>query len=174
VVVPARPPECGDFCKLVSHVCRDDFAVYESEVQCNALCQHFDPGENADGNGKNTLGCRKYHTYNAMNDPVTHCPHLGPGGAGVCGDPMTGNCDSYCRISERACGTQFKAHFADTDECLAQCAELEPGAKYSVAQADTESSTLGCRLLALSRAAEAGPDSALCLDAFGDPGTACE
>jgi hypothetical protein len=173
-VVPPLPPSCVDFCKLVGHVCTGELSVYENDGQCEKLCKHFDPGENADSTGKNTLGCRKYHTYNAMGQPEIHCPHVGPGGAGVCGDMMTGNCDSYCRISERACTSQFTAHFADVDDCLTQCSELDPGGKYSVAQADSESATLGCRFLALSRAAEAGPDSALCVDAFGDPGTACE
>ena len=145
-------------------MCQDDFAVYESEEQCQALCKHFAIGENSDTKGQNTLGCRKYHTYNAMNDPVTHCPHLGPGGAGVCGDPMTGNCDSYCRISKLACGTEFDATFSSDEDCLAQCAELDPGGKFSVAQAQLEPAALGCRFLALSRAAE---DDKLCPAVFG-------
>jgi hypothetical protein len=166
---PPRPPDCGDFCKLVAHVCEGDFQVYESEAQCNALCQYFDPGANSDSKGQNTLGCRKYHTYNAMNDAVTHCPHLGPGGAGVCGDSKTGNCDSYCDISVQVCGAQFAANFSDREDCMAQCAELPPGGKYSVVQAESEPETLGCRLLSLQRAAE---DPTQCDGVFG--GAPCE
>lgn len=159
------PPDCADFCKLVTHVCTDDLAVYENETQCNALCQYFDPGHNADMKGQNTLGCRKYHTYNAMNDRITHCPHLGPGGAGVCGDPMTGNCDSYCDIAAHVCETEFDANFTDRDDCMAACAELDVGGKYSVLQAESQPATLACRLLELTRAAE---NPMLCAGVFGE------
>jgi hypothetical protein len=158
-------PTCTDFCKLVTNVCTGTLEVYEDAEQCKALCEHFDPGKNSDTSGQNTLGCRKYHAYNAFGDPVTHCPHVGPGGGKVCGDKQTGDCDSYCRIASGVCGSEFAAAFGDEATCLAECAVLEPGSKYSIAKASTEPTTLGCRLMALAQAAEG---QAVCPAAFGN------
>src|SRR5581483_2075272 len=113
-------------------------AVYASSAECHAVCAALDPGTTND-HTQNTLGCRFYHSYNALSvtgAPI-HCPHTGPGGDGHCGadDPAagTGNCVSYCKLAEKACPNEFASAFPDQpqadshSQCVAACGGL-PGA----------------------------------------------
>jgi hypothetical protein len=136
--------------------------VYESLAQCKAVCAALTPGT-ADDESGNTVACRKYHSYNAILDPMTHCPHTGPGGDGHCGSTAmpdtgsTGNCESYCGLLETACASDFHAAFPGVDSdaqtaCDAACAPLDdaaPDSPYSIA---ATGNNLSCRLLHLSRA----------------------
>jgi hypothetical protein len=177
-------PDCDSFCKLEMAECSGEFSVFESLAQCKAVCNAL-PRGNVTDIKENTVGCRKYHSYNAMFDPRTHCPHTGPGGDGHCGatskasDPEpTGNCESYCILAEKACAatvvgvpltSTFEGTLVDTDNCLTVCDGLDGAsvnAGYSVSPEPT-GDTLFCRLLHVSRALT---DPAECVGALGgDP-----
>lgn len=163
-------PDCDAFCQLELTECAGDKAVYESPEQCHKVCEALPKGTAVDHSG-NTVACRKYHSYNALLDPTTHCPHTGPGGDGHCGSSATpdtgdtGNCDSYCLLLETACKSDFDKAFSDQASCAADCATLTgagPSLEYSVA--DTTGNTLQCRLLHVSRALS---DSSECAAAQG-------
>jgi hypothetical protein len=147
-------PSCDVYCRLVQVSCQDEFAEYESEAQCLAVCNALPGG--ADGN--NNVSCRRTHAYNALAyGPETHCPHAGPGGKSVCGS----NCESYCSLLEQGCADDF----AGTEECVEECETLE-GADdpFSVTAAEA-GDNFGCRMLALIRALDKEPE--LCADAIG-------
>lgn len=150
--------DCDTYCKTVEAICglpNEDggtYAVYEDDAQCHAVCNALQLGMATDTT-MNTVGCRTYHSYNAilLAMPELHCPHAGPGGDGHCG---TDNCESYCRLAEAACPTDFKDHFGtEADACMTEC-EKVPGAKmdsgYSVNAPD--GNTVQCRLLHTARA----------------------
>jgi hypothetical protein len=162
-------PDCDSFCQLEMAECADSFAQYETLDQCRAVCKALPLGTLADLSG-NTVGCRKYHSYNALVDPATHCPHTGPGGDGFCGSPdaasattFTGNCESYCLLAAKACNATivrladedtFGGNFKSQGACQKACGELsgaEPDAAYAVVPAP-EGPSLQCRLLHVSRA----------------------
>ncbi|HET9930850.1 MAG TPA: hypothetical protein VFQ35_09195, partial [Polyangiaceae bacterium] len=154
-----HPLSCDDYCKLVSKVCSGDNAVYEDVEQCKAVCKHFPVGEPGD-TSEDTLACRKYHTYNAMSAPVTHCAHAGPGGDGHCGDPVTNNCTSYCNLLSEVCPLEYLTTFVDVQGCLDDCATLPDSVSnsgYSVEKAIHPTGAplpFGCRMVAVSRAAK--------------------
>lgn len=171
----SRPeePDCDDYCRLVGIACTGENAVYESEEQCQAVCEAF-KGDGVPGTGgftdkvENTLGCRIYHSHNSLCLPAQHCSHVAIGGDGHCGALDGGNCESYCYMAEKVCATDFAAAFADTEACLEECSELEGSAgdsKYFVRVGEQGGNNLHCRFLALSRAAE---DDAECPAAFGE------
>jgi hypothetical protein len=151
----------------VGIACTGENAIYESEAQCQAVCEHFPPGEFTD-KVENTRGCRIYHSHNSLCLPAQHCSHAAIGGDGHCGALDGGNCESYCQMAQSICGTEFGDAFADTDACLEECAELDGQAgdsKYFVRVGEMGGNNLHCRFLALSRAAL---DDAECPAAFGE------
>lgn len=165
----SRPtePDCDDYCRVVGVACTGDNAVYESKEQCEAVCEHFVPGEFTD-KIENTRGCRIYHAHNSLCLPAQHCSHAAPGGDGHCGALDGGNCESYCHLAKSICGTEFDEAFADADECLEACSGLEGhegDSKYFVRVGEMGGNTLHCRFLALSRAAL---DTDQCPAAFGE------
>jgi hypothetical protein len=167
---PTSPiTDCDAFCQLELAECSGEFAVYESRSQCVDVCHALPPGTVGD-TSENTVGCRKYHSYNAMDKPEIHCPHTGPGGDGHCGsgdDPSarttTGNCESYCLLLQAACNVatpgldsanSFRGNFATQRACSQACGDLPgagPNQGYSVAPEPTGNS-VQCRLLHASRA----------------------
>jgi len=159
-------PDCDQYCHMVAVACTGDAAIYESDEQCQATCEFLDPGEFSDTK-ENTRGCRIYHTYNSLCLPATHCPHAGPPGDGHCGALDEGNCESYCLLASRICPTDFASEFDDADECKAACADLDGASGdsgYSVNAANEGGDNLGCRFLALTRAATG---ESTCDAAFG-------
>jgi hypothetical protein len=162
-------PDCESFCQLEMAECGDTFAQYESLPQCLAVCKELPLGTVSDIS-ENTVGCRKYHSYNALIDPAKHCPHTGPGGDGHCGSPdaaspttFTGNCESYCLLAAKACNVTvrgvltadvFATHFKTQAACQRQCGDLDGAqldAAYSVSP-PPEGDSLECRLLHIGRA----------------------
>lgn len=146
-------PDCDSFCHLEMTECQGAHQQYESLAQCKDVCKALDKGNASDQSG-NTVACRKYHSYNALLDPDTHCSHTGPGGEGHCGSSAapstgsTGNCESYCTLLSQACASDFKSQ----DACLAECVQLDgagPNSGYSTA---ATGDNLQCRLLHVSRA----------------------
>lgn len=154
-------PTCEEYCKIQIAACTDDLAQYESEAQCLKVCAALDPGTNAD-ESENTVGCRRYHAFNATLLPETHCAHSGPSGDGHCGsnkavaDGYTGNCESYCTLLAAACPDEFQTTMGSADECMAQCIKLpeaEPNSQYTLAKAE-QSTGLQCRILHTVKAFE--------------------
>jgi hypothetical protein len=160
-------PSCDDYCRVIGVACGGAQAVYESDDQCQAVCEHLDAGEFTD-TVENTRGCRIYHSYNALCAPSAHCPHAAPSGDGHCGELDAGNCESYCALASRICSDEFDGEFGDEETCLEDCADIDGAdgnSGYSVAMGEEGGDTLACRFLALSRAAE---DDAECPAAFGE------
>jgi hypothetical protein len=163
-------PDCDSYCQLEMTECDGERAVYESLAQCKAVCAALPQGSVADIK-ENTVGCRKYHSYNALVDPMTHCPHTGPGGDGHCGSPdmpsaetVTGNCESYCILLSKACASTvpgldvpdtFAGNFKTQAACQQACGNdldgAAPNSGYSIDPLP-EGPTLQCRLLHVSRA----------------------
>ena len=83
VCINADAPSCADYCTSYFDSCLDDMNAYLDEADCLAQCASFYPGKEGDTVG-DTIGCREYHAGVAKGEPVIHCPHAGPGGAGVC------------------------------------------------------------------------------------------
>jgi hypothetical protein len=171
-------PDCGLFCRLEMAECSDDFAQYESTAQCLAVCKALPLGA-VTNISENTVGCRKYHSYNALIAPQTHCSHTGPGGNGHCGssdqpspETVSGNCESYCLLASKACAATvsgvakadtFETNYKTLDACQLACdtdplpgAEFEAG--YAISPAPT-GNNLQCRFLHVARALEK-PDTA--------------
>ena len=87
-----------------------------------------------------SLACRYYHvTVASMTDPMIHCPHAGPNGAGECVDPNAPTCDGYCTVYFMNCKNDLNL-YNDMQNCLDQCAPWYPGVK-----GDTAGNSIGCR-----------------------------
>jgi hypothetical protein len=143
-------PNCDDYCRVVTGACTKDFAVYESAAQCKRVCAALEVGKSSDAQ-EDTLGCRTYHAYNALDIDTSHCPHAGPGGDGHCG---TDNCKPYCRLLAAACPSDF-ATFATEADCESACSALPGAAKDSqrtLKAAKDGTDSVQCRLLHVSRA----------------------
>ena len=160
VAPPKEPPDCAEFCRFNSEGCTADAAVYESTAQCMAVCRTLPAGTNGDRE-ENTMGCRRWHTYNSLIDPASHCAHTSPSGDGHCGldaPDKTGNCVSYCTLAEAACGTQgFDTKYGTQSACQVDCSK-QPDAfgakhdsKYKISSIAT-GNTVQCRILHAARA----------------------
>jgi hypothetical protein len=187
-------PSCPDMCRVAMIACEeDDTKVYDDVDTCIATCEELPEGRN-DDNHQNSVGCRHYHSYNSILNPVVHCSHCGPGGAGHCGEIENGqgNCESFCRLAKAGCSTAFAQAYADDAACLADCAAI-PGAadnpdtldvneteQYSVALGESGNPALEfqCRLLHTTRAirqVELGDDTTVeCGAVFAAAGSACD
>lgn len=157
---PDAEPDCSQYCHALSIACHDSNAQFESytggDSQCEKVCRTLDAGTNSDTN-VNTMGCRMYHTYNALISPDVHCGHAGPTGDGHCGmvdDTENAICDAYCKLADEACHEAFVLKYADVT-CPEECKSLK-GAKadshFTVASGAKGGSTLDCRLLHAVRA----------------------
>jgi len=151
-----QEPSCANFCLALTTACQGDLKVYEDRPQCEAVCEATAAGTKQSTEPVNTIGCRTAHAFNALLISAhDHCPHIGPLGAGVCGDAKKGgNCEAYCSLAETACPADFKSKHKNHDDCVGKCATI-PGAEkadYSVKDAQKSGNTVQCRGLAVSRA----------------------
>jgi hypothetical protein len=171
---PKSAPDCDSFCTLEMAECQATDQIYADKSQCLAVCKALPIGTVGD-TSQNTVGCRKYHSYNAMLDPDTHCSHTGPGGDGHCGDMATGNCESYCILAQAACSATvtgvpptatFETTYIDPAGCQKACAKL-PGAAHDSGYTLTATgSNVQCLLLHASKALTTpGDDCAAALGA---------
>ncbi|MGE0323999.1 MAG: hypothetical protein AB7S68_16925 [Polyangiaceae bacterium] len=152
---------CDDYCRLVTVACAGEDAVYDSEAQCKKACASFTPGASTDTT-EDTLGCRKYHSYNSIAAPSIHCPHASVGGDGHCG---TTNCPGYCKLLEATCAEDFGTTFVDQAGCEAACASVDGADKdsgFSITVPD--GNTLQCRIRHLLQATS---DATECASAIG-------
>ncbi len=146
---------CASYCATITANCSAANQQFSGMDQCLNSCKAFPAGAEADTSG-NTLGCRTYHAGAAKADPVTHCAHAGPGGAGVCG----ANCDGYCQIAQMYCTTANKAQvYASLDECKATCAAFSDTAKFNVTDMMLQDKKqVACLLYHVQEASAAPPD----------------
>lgn len=173
---PPQVPSCRNFCKSVEIACAGDMAVYESRTQCEKVCEQLRLGSTTDTGGEDTVGCRTYHTYNALVvSDTAHCPHTGPGGDGVCSEPTDANCKPYCLLAASACEVGFLTSYGTEERCLEECRLLEdaePHNNYTVQRAQS-GDTLKCRTLHAARALEKPAESLThCAAVFG--GNPCD
>lgn len=171
--IPDAQQTCDDYCTVNLAACNDEYEVYDDIAQCRAACKAFDPGDLAINKGNN-VACRKLHSYNAAvyANPQTHCPHSGPGGAGVCGD----DCESLCRLLEDGCPAEYEAEYDNSaSRCQAACdsaRKADPmyksnGGTYSIANAK-QGHAFACRLYNATLATTMSNDAAdLCAVAVG-------
>ncbi len=157
-------PTCADYCRISLTACVGTRRVYDSMAECEAACVALLPGTNADTGvapagdeeaPQNTVGCRKYHSYSSLKDPVTHCPHSGPTGDGHCGGAPA-ICESYCQLAKGACPTAYALKYEDDTACQEECADL-PGAEYDAHYAvetaeASDGPEISCRVLHAVRA----------------------
>jgi hypothetical protein len=150
----AAAPSCADYCTAIMANCTGDMnQQYTTLDNCMASCKAMPVGATTDTSG-NTLGCRLYHAMAAKADPMTHCPHAGPGGAGMCGT----NCEGYCQIAEMYC-TGANQIYTDAADCARTCARFSDSVRYSIAQM-TGGST-ACLLYHSQEASTNPPDHCL-------------
>jgi hypothetical protein len=165
------PPKCEDYCRIVTGICTGANAVYDADTptdpnlsveQCMSVCAALPQGLESD-TASDTVGCRKYHSYNSVGNPAMHCSHAGPGGDGHCG---TDNCTGYCSVLAKSCPTDYATTFAgDMNTCLAACRKVKGSAANSgYSTAAPNGDTLQCRLL---HAVRAFKDPTQCPSAVG-------
>jgi hypothetical protein len=128
-------------------------AQYETNDGCLHACSAMTLGSVDDTSG-DTVGCRLYHSgAPAATLPVTHCPHSGIAGGGMCSGPATnahgGRCGSFCKLAVALC-TAGNKPFESEQDCLAKCATftLDPTKN----ELTTAGDTLNCRQYHLSAA----------------------
>jgi hypothetical protein len=91
--------DCDSYCATITTGCTDQYAQYNDEATCLAVCAQaaFDL-TTVGSTGDNTLGCRQYHAEVALNTtaPDPHCAHAGPSGGGVCGE----SCEAWSSLAD--------------------------------------------------------------------------
>lgn len=160
---------CADYCTTLTANCTGANAQFGGMDRCLASCKAYPVGTAADMSD-NTLGCRSYHAGAAKADPVTHCAHAGPGGAGVCG----ANCDGYCQIAMMYCTSANMAEVYKTlAECKTTCAGFPDTAKFNATDtALQEKKEVACLLYHVQEASTVPADHCLGDLAKGDGGEA--
>lgn len=172
--VPDPAQTCADYCAVNEKTCTGEHKVYDNAAQCRAACKAFEAGDLAvEIPPGNNIVCRKYHSYNAAvySAPDMHCPHAGPGGAGVCGD----DCESLCQLLEQGCASEYQEKYAGSgSRCRTECdaaRKADPMYKdspYSVTNAK-RGHPFSCRLYNATVAIGMSNDAAdLCAVAIGD------
>jgi hypothetical protein len=126
--------DCTTYCGFMETNCTADAAetMYVNTANCMDYCATLTPGTNGtgmDATGEDTLGCRIYHSNGpASTDPVTHCIHAGPAGAGQCGD----NCESFCSQAQAICAVGgANEQWATEAACLTDCQTFDATTQYS-------------------------------------------
>jgi hypothetical protein len=157
-------PSCDDYCRVNNIACKDEYKSYETPSQCKAVCDATRKGDLATDTGgspdNDTIACRTYHSYRALQAPDPHCSHSGPAGDGVCSDDgaQHPNCTAFCRLFANGCPATFKSVYLNQDaQCVDECEMLEDanvvgGNHYSVPAALLGGNTLKCRTLHAVRA----------------------
>jgi hypothetical protein len=151
--IPTGTPKCTDYCSTIMGACTGVNQEYPSLAECLHSCAGL---PRTDAVSTNTIACRTTHAGLAVGDPVTHCPHAGPAGDGVCG----ANCESFCSLAATTC-TGANQQFTVGPNCMAACAaySMTP-ARYTSPGGAAGGNTFACRMYHLTLATI-------------DPGTHC-
>ncbi|MEZ4226828.1 MAG: hypothetical protein R3B13_38160 [Polyangiaceae bacterium] len=162
-------PDCTQYCELVTSVCTEGNRQYADYDDCLAVCWYvFDGsvlnrGDLTDSMRPNDLACRIHAVAGADSNGKSAsewCPSAGPGGGSLSGSKCAaGFCDSYCRVFESVCGTEFTSNYGDYDNCFGNCTDAD------FRRSDVESGDL-CRFnRILDAIADASNALTLCADA---------
>jgi hypothetical protein len=177
-------PRCEDFCTLIDKTCTGKMQMYETYQDCVAICKNGltlkAPMLNADEPidiSRDTVACRRYHTYNALKTPSgVHCEHGGPTGDGHCGKI----CPAYCQLAKAACSADYAKRYMNDDACKQDCdTQLQAEGvtdqidhHYSVSKGKAaDAAPMQCRVYHVSKAFLA--PSANCAAALGLDGSPC-
>ncbi len=176
---PSGSTACVEYCDAIMANCTSTTGAsgnpvgnqqYTDKQNCLNSCKAMPVGTSADSSG-NTLGCRTTHANLAKTDPVTHCPHAGPGGAGVCGT----DCDGFCQIAMMYCtSANSAAVYTSLDDCKTKCSAFPDTVKFNIAVQDGNS--VACLLYHVQEASSVPPDHCLgdiIADDAGDKSTTC-
>lgn len=140
---------CSSYCTSVQQSClTESVKQYKSDESCLNSCAAFPLGTIKDTRG-NTLGCRAQYAQLAAVDPVANCSAAGPSGGGHCGT----NCDAYCALMARVCGSAFDDDAACRTACLAMVGVDEVTYKYG-----GSGDNLQCRIYHSTFGAEGFPE----------------
>lgn len=139
---------CEMYCSAMMAACGGVNAQYTSVESCIGACGGMPPGNPGETSG-NSLSCRIYHAGMASIDPVVHCVHAGPSGAGACGQ----NCEGFCAIANSIC----PAEHPTVDQCLGNCEVFPDTEPYNTE--DAAGDTLACRIYHLMIAATSPGDA---------------
>jgi hypothetical protein len=137
----AQPVSCSTYCQTILQNCGPaDGGVggtpqYYDTKDCENTCGLLPMGTY--GDTSNTVGCRQYHATLAAGDPVTHCPHAGAGGGGICGS----RCDDYCTLVMSHCTAANGADppYGSQADCMAAC----NGYPYQADASDYDPNNIG-------------------------------
>jgi hypothetical protein len=181
---PCQPtvPSCDQYCTLVTNTCTGKMLQYDSKDDCLATCRSgltlsetLAPEETAGDQTHDTVACRRYHTYNALQNPgSTHCQHAGPSGDGHCGRI----CPAYCKLAKAACSAQgFNTKYPKEQDCLDDCGNNllktttlseQLDENYNVPNAK-KAGTVNCRIYHATKAfRSAAAATAECPSVLGD------
>jgi hypothetical protein len=115
---------CSTYCTTILANCGEadggvgGNAQYYDTKDCQNTCALLPMGTYAASD--NSVGCRQYHATLASSDPVTHCPHAGAGGGGLCGS----RCDDFCTLAMAHCtpaNGQADPPYASQADCMSAC-----------------------------------------------------
>lgn len=80
---------CEAYCSLIQGACTGDNQQYPDSDACLRACADLPATGALGATDGDTVQCRLYHASAAIGDAVTHCPHAGASGGGVCGAALT-------------------------------------------------------------------------------------
>jgi hypothetical protein len=161
---------CGEYCDTVMAACKGSNAVYTTYEVCMGVCKLLPDGSAIEPDGTNTVACRLAEARSAsISEPDVHCVGAGPGGGDACGS----NCESYCMLYEKACGSDWYT-YGTLEECAKSCSALRDRGAFDAVK-DHDGDTLQCRLVHASSStiepdphcghAVLAPPTAPCVDA---------
>jgi hypothetical protein len=159
-----KTPDCVTYCNLIAMNCKGDEATdgglgqYPNPSSCMNECKQMPVGSASDTTG-DTLGCRTYHAGLAAGDPITHCPHAGSSGGGVCGD----RCTVFCSRALAVCTTANNVtmpYFKSTADCMNQCGKVPFKYDPTLPELVQSGTTLNCAFYHMSEAYGDPPNTA--------------
>jgi hypothetical protein len=149
----AGAPDCASYCTAIMAACTATNQQYTTVDNCMNSCKAIPVGGAGDMSG-NTLGCRINHANLAKSDPVTHCPHAGPGGNGVCG----ADCAGYCQIALMYC-TGANQIYSSPQDCMTTCMAFPDMLRFNVNDTTVQASnSQACLLYHVQEASSNPPD----------------
>jgi len=130
-------------------MCYANQTGYSSNAACLSISAQIPAGVITD-QGQNSLYCRIYHAtvaVSSMTNAVTHCPHTGQAGQGVCGSNCAAYCTQYitgnCANGGATAGTTL---FANEADCETKCATWSTGSMAGMNMNPVAENSLACRL----------------------------
>jgi hypothetical protein len=151
---------CETYCREITSYCVGSLQQYVDEEQCLKVCPLLPQGTLGEATG-NTVACRLKSAADARYasgvERGRYCRRAGPGGDGGCGT----NCEGFCSLMEGVCTAEESPlyRFANTAECLTECALLPDGeVPYSTSdEAVSDGNSVQCRLFHVNSAAMLDP-----------------